>query len=61
MVTVNPQELRQRAGYFRSISLDGEDLRLKVALTQLADDFDREAAEIEARSSDVAPQIFKSG
>jgi hypothetical protein len=61
MVTVNPQELRQRAIYFRSISLDGEDLRLKAALLQLAEEFDREAAEIEARSSGVAPQLFKVG
>jgi len=58
MMLANPYELRQRAMNFRSISLDGDDLHLKVALLQLAEDFDQEAAEIEARSSGAASLLF---
>jgi hypothetical protein len=45
----------------RSMSLDGDDLHLKVALLQLADEFEREAAEIEAGSKCVAQRLFKIG
>jgi hypothetical protein len=54
MVRTSPHELPQRAIEFRLISLDGDDLHLKVALLQLAEEFDLEAAEIEAGSKAVA-------
>jgi hypothetical protein len=60
MVRTNPHELRQRANEFRLISLDGDDWHLKVALLQLADEFDLEAAEIEARSKIAASASQKS-
>jgi hypothetical protein len=49
MVRINPQELRQRAGDYRLLSAEGDDWHLKVALLQLADEFDLEASEIEGR------------
>jgi hypothetical protein len=51
MSIADPQELYARADYFRTISLDGDDLHLKVALLQLAEDFDLEAAQVEGRQT----------
>jgi hypothetical protein len=41
---------RATAERFRALAGEGEDLFLKAALIELADDFDREATEIDARS-----------
>jgi hypothetical protein len=49
MVIMDPLELRCRADHYREIALDGDDMHLKVALRQLADEYDREAAAIETR------------
>jgi hypothetical protein len=46
MSTEDAQKLHARADYFRAISLDGNDVHLKVALLQLAEDFDLEAANL---------------
>ena len=55
MAIVAPPELRQKATNLRSMSLNGDDLYLKIVLMQLADDFEREAAEHEARSARAVP------
>jgi hypothetical protein len=46
-LAVRPGESNWTRG-LRSISEEGHEVHSKVALLQLADDFDREAAEIEA-------------
>jgi hypothetical protein len=51
MSTEDAQKLHARADYFRAISLDGNDVHLKVALLQLAEDFDLEAAQVEGRQA----------
>jgi hypothetical protein len=47
----NSHELRARADYLRAISLDGDDMHLKVALRQLAEDFDLEAEQVDGEAS----------
>jgi hypothetical protein len=56
----NSQELRQRAAHCRLISLEGNDWHLKVALLQLADEFDLEAAGIEAKFKGAAQRRDES-
>jgi hypothetical protein len=48
MVMLLPGELRSRARLFRSLALEGDDARLKVALLSLAEEFEREAENAEA-------------
>jgi hypothetical protein len=49
MIMMHPWQLRCRADHYREIAVDGDDMHLKAALRQLADEYDREAAESEAR------------
>jgi hypothetical protein len=51
MSTADAQKLHTRAEYFRSISLDGDDMHLRIALLQLAEDFDLEAAQVEGKQA----------
>jgi hypothetical protein len=48
MVMLLPDELRSRAKFYRSLALQGDDARLKVALLSLAEEFEREAKDAEA-------------
>jgi hypothetical protein len=48
-----PNELRSRAEFYRALSLQGDDVRLKVALLSLAKEFEREAEDAEAAMADV--------
>jgi hypothetical protein len=48
MVILLPNELRSRAELYRTLSLEGDDARLKVALLSLAEEFEREAEDAEA-------------
>jgi hypothetical protein len=43
--------LHARADYLLAISLDGDDMHLKVAVLQLAEDFDLDAAQVEGRQA----------
>jgi hypothetical protein len=45
----DPLWLRQRTRSLRGMTLDGDDLHLRAALLELADDFDLEAATIEGQ------------
>lgn len=47
MAMHDPSELRYSAERFRKMAEDGDDPHLKVALIELADDFEREAAALE--------------
>jgi hypothetical protein len=49
-----PHELRRKAEHQRYLAAFGEDEHLKAALLELAEEFDQEAARIEARSKDGA-------
>jgi hypothetical protein len=48
MVITDLHKLRDRANNCRILSLDGDDIHLKVALLQLAEEFEQEAVQIEA-------------
>ena len=54
MASVNPEKLRESASHYRSMAVEGDDMHLKVALLRLADDFDQEAADLEAYLSTLA-------
>ena len=56
MVMLLPGELRSRARLFRSLALEGDDARLKVALLSLAEEFEREADAAEAGMARNEPQ-----
>jgi hypothetical protein len=56
MVMLLPSELRSRARLYRSLALDGDDLRLKVALLSLAEEFEREAEDAETGMARSEPQ-----
>lgn len=47
MANDDPHRLRGSASRFRAMANDGDDLHLKVALMELAEDFEREAADLE--------------
>jgi hypothetical protein len=46
MIGEDPRKLRDSAHHYRSMSLGGDDVYLRAALRQLAEEFEREAAEI---------------
>jgi hypothetical protein len=48
MVILLPGELRSRATFYRSLALEGNDARSMVALLALAEEFEREAEDVEA-------------
>jgi hypothetical protein len=54
MMTTDPGKLRNSAHRYRSMASDGDDPHLKAALRQLADEFEREAAEMEEQTGIVA-------
>jgi hypothetical protein len=54
MVIMNPQGLRQRAEFYRSLALEGDDEHLRVAFLQLAAEFEQEAEETDAGPSDLS-------
>jgi hypothetical protein len=56
MVMLLPNELRSRAKLYRSLALEGDDARLKVALLSLAEEFEREADDAEADMARSEPQ-----
>jgi hypothetical protein len=56
MVMILPNELRSRAEFYRSLSSEGDDVRLKVALLSLAEEFEREADAAEAGMARNEPQ-----
>ena len=56
MVIMDPQILRDRAEQCRSLALDGDDMHLKAALILLAEEFEREATEIEAKQTAAGAQ-----
>ena len=56
MVMLFPDELRSRASTYRSLALEGDDARLKVALLSLAEEFEREAEDAEAGMARSEPQ-----
>ena len=47
--------LRNRATILRKMSDSCEDMHLMIALVKLADEFDQEAAEIEAKAINIQP------
>jgi hypothetical protein len=51
MTLHNAPELRTLAGRYREMSRDGDDLLLKAALIQLADEFEQEAASLEEEAA----------
>jgi hypothetical protein len=55
MAVVTPGKLRESAHIYRSMASSGSDMHLQVALLQLADDFELEAADLEAHLATVAP------
>jgi hypothetical protein len=57
MASVSPDKLRESAYHYRSMAVDGDDMHLKAALLQLADDFDQEAADLEAHLATLAPSV----
>lgn len=52
MATKNARQLRDRAQYYREMSTKGDDAHLRSALRELAEEFEREAAELEAKPDD---------
>ena len=52
MHILSGQELRDRACEFRGLADTGNDLPLRKALLEVADEFDREAARCEAKGNE---------
>lgn len=52
METENADQLRDRAQRYREMSAEGDDALLRSALLTLAEEFEHEAAELEAERDD---------
>lgn len=55
----DPLWLRDRAMTLRNMSFSGDDMQLRVALLELAEEFDLEATEIEAKAINL--RLVKDG
>jgi hypothetical protein len=55
----DPLWLRDRAMALRNMSFSGDDMQLRVALLELAEEFDLEATEIEAKAINL--RLVKDG
>lgn len=49
MDRLDPLRLRKKASTLRLMALEGDDMRLRIALAKLAEDFDQEACLAERR------------
>jgi hypothetical protein len=59
MAVRTPAELRTSAEHFREMASEGEDPRLHAALLLVADEFEREAARVEALEKGISPPVLR--
>jgi hypothetical protein len=52
METETVRRLRDRARYYRDLSAEGDDARLRAALVELAEEFEQEAAKLAGEPND---------